>query len=76
MFVLLLAVSIVIGALFNWSLLVDIMTNENASNHWTVIFFDFIFYITEVFKVALVFATVLNLSYYGFKRFFQTLKIV
>ncbi|MFS0688301.1 hypothetical protein AB1K89_03480 [Sporosarcina sp. 179-K 8C2 HS] len=75
MFVFLTAISIVIGVLFNWALLVDISTNENASEHWTIIFFDLTYFTTEVGKIALTFATILNLTYYGTKSIFRPLKI-
>jgi Na+/H+-dicarboxylate symporter len=75
MFVILTVVSIAIGVIYNWSLLIDIMTNENNSNHWSVIIFDLIDFVTEMAKIALFFVIIFNLAYYGIKSIFRLLKL-
>ena len=75
MFVFLTVISIVIGALFNWTLLVDILTAENAWEHWIIIIFDLIYYTIEAGKIALTFAVILNLVYYGIKSIFRPIEI-
>lgn len=75
MSVILTVLSIAIGAIYNWSLLVVIMTNENNSNHWSVIIFDLIYFATEIAKIAFLFVIIFNLAYYGIKSVFRLLKL-
>lgn len=68
MFVILSFVSLVAGIGINFSLFVEVITNDNPSVSWWVIFFDLPYCLFQTLKIAFVIAIVLNLTYYGIKR--------